>query len=212
MFRFEKVKRFENIEIAKPTRKTKNAAAYDMVSAVDITIPSMGHSMSIMSDIVGSIKLTPEIKSLVQKMSETNPSGAQDVLDSAVTCSMAEIADITKRYGLKPTLVPTGYKAYMPSDHSLDLYIRSSSPLKYWIILANGTGVIDSDYVDNPDNEGEIFFQVINLLPVPLEIKAGEIIGQAKFVKYGVTDDDHLDEKEDRVGGFGSTTKEESNA
>jgi dUTP pyrophosphatase len=36
--------------------------------------------------------------------------------------------------------------------------VRSSSPLKYWIMLANGVGIIDADYYNNPDNEGEIFF------------------------------------------------------
>ena len=75
-------------------------------------------------------------------------------------------------------------------------------------MLANSTGIIDADYVDNPDNEGEIFFQVINLLPFPIKIKKGEIIGQAKFVKFAVTDDDFLVGKSDRVGGFGSTTEE----
>ena len=75
-------------------------------------------------------------------------------------------------------------------------------------MLGNGIGVIDADYYNNPDNEGEIFFQVINLLPFPIKIKKGEIIGQAKFVKFAVTDNDFLVEKDDRVGGFGSTTEE----
>ena len=73
--------------------------------------------------------------------------------------------------------------------------------------MANGVGIIDSDYVDNPDNEGEIFFQLINLLPFPIKIRKGEIIGQAKFVKYQVTDDDAEQEKAKRVGGFGSTSE-----
>ena len=31
--------------------------------------------------------------------------------------------------------------------------------------MANGVGIIDADYYNNPDNEGEIFFQLINLSP-----------------------------------------------
>jgi len=32
--------------------------------------------------------------------------------------------------------------------------LRSSTPKKKGLILANGIGIIDADYVDNPDNEG----------------------------------------------------------
>ena len=123
-----------------------------------------------------------------------------------MTCTLDEVADLTKMAGLRPALVPTGYKAYMDKGYSLDLYVRSSTPLKYWLIMANSTGIIDADYVDNPDNEGEIFFQLINLLPFPINIIKGEIIGQAKFVKYQVTDDAEQ-EKAKRVGGFGSTSE-----
>ena len=74
--------------------------------------------------------------------------------------------------------------------------------------MANSTGIIDADYVDNPDNEGEIFFQVINMSPVPIRIRKGDIIGQAKIVEYELTHDDEEQEKAERMGGFGSTTKE----
>lgn len=118
--------------------------------------------------------------------------------------SLEEISIVTKEFNIKPTLIPTGYKCYMDKGVYLQLSIRSSSPLKYWIILANGVGVIDKDYVDNPDNEGEIFFQVINLSPFPIKIKKGEIIGQATFIPYYITDDDEAEGR--RIGGFGSTT------
>ena len=86
------------------------------------------------------------------------PDIAQQMVDTLATCTIDEVSALTKQTGFKPTLIPTGYKAYMDDEYSLDLYIRSSSPLKYWLILANSTGIIDADYVDNPDNEGEIFF------------------------------------------------------
>ena len=209
MFKFEKVKRFENVEIAEPVRKTKNAACYDMVAAEDVIVYPMARLTSDLGDIVASQKLTEEVQGAVQKMVDAGkPALAQQMIDTLVTCTIDEVSALTKQTGFKPTLIPTGYKAYMDDEYSLDLYIRSSSPLKYWLMLANSTGIIDADYADNPDNEGEIFFQVINLLPFPIKIKKGEIIGQAKFVKFAVTDNDFLVEKDDRVGGFGSTTEE----
>ena len=72
--------------------------------------------------------------------------------------SLEEVAKNTSALNVKPTLVPTGVKAYMPENFYLQLSLRSSCPLKYWLVLANGIGIIDSDYVDNSDNEGEIFF------------------------------------------------------
>lgn len=209
MFKFEKVKRFEGIDIPAPARKTKNAAAYDMVAAEDVVIMPMSRLTGDLGNIVANQRLTPEIQPVIQKMVDAGKSdAAQSMVDTMVTLTIDEVSELTKATGYKPTLIPTGYKAYMDENHSLDLYIRSSSPLKYWLILANSTGIIDADYVDNPDNEGEIFFQVINLLPFPIKISKGEIIGQAKFVKFAVTEDDHLVEKQERTGGFGSTTEE----
>ena len=208
MFKFEKVKRFEGVDIPEPVRKTKNAAAYDMVAAEDVVVMPMTRLTTPLGDIVAAQKIAGETKDLIQKMVDENKrDAAQQLLDTVVTCTIDEVSELTKATGFKPTLIPTGYKAYMDEDYSLDLYIRSSSPLKYWLIMANSTGIIDADYVDNKDNEGEIFFQVINLLPFPIKIQKGDVIGQAKFVKFAVTDNDYEIEKDIREGGFGSTTK-----
>ena len=66
-------------------------------------------------------------------------------------------------------------------------------------------GVIDSDYYNNPDNEGHIFVQCINLKDEDVVIKKGEAIAQAIFQKYLTVDDDNAEGK--RIGGFGSTDK-----
>ena len=65
--------------------------------------------------------------------------------------------------------------------------------------------IIDRDYADNPDNEGHIFFQLINLSPFDLMIKKGEAIGQGIIKTYLTTDDDNASGV--REGGFGSTTR-----
>jgi dUTP pyrophosphatase len=123
--------------------------------------------------------------------------------DEFVTMPM--MADFTKRTGIKPTLVSTGMKCHLDPDTFLQLSVRSSSPLKYWIMMANGVGIIDADYCNNPDNEGEIFFQLFNLSPFNIQIKKGEAIGQGIILPYGVTDDDNA--SGERLGGFGSTSK-----
>ena len=85
------------------------------------------------------------------------------------------------------------------------LYNRSSNPGKKGLILANSVGVIDKDYYGNPDNDGHIMFAFFNIKEEDIEIKKGDVVGQAIFQKFLVTDDD-VSEGE-RVGGFGSTNK-----
>ena len=107
--------------------------------------------------------------------------------------------------GMKPTLIPTGLKAYMQSDEVLLIVPRSSGPKKQGISFPHNVGVIDSDYYNNPDNEGHIFVQCINLKDEDVVIKKGEAVAQAIFQKYLTVDDDNAEGM--RTGGFGSTDK-----
>lgn len=109
------------------------------------------------------------------------------------------------KFGMKPTLVKTGLKAYMEPDEMLCLYNRSSNPGKKGLILANSVGIVDSDYYGNPDNDGHIMFAFFNFKDTDVEIKKGDAIGQAIFQKFLIVDNDTADGK--RVGGFGSTSK-----
>ena len=115
----------------------------------------------------------------------------------------AETKVIPSYPGIKPTLVSTGMKIKLADDEYLELSVRSSTPLKYWLILANSVGIIDSDYYNNPGNEGEIFLQFINLSPEDIEIKKGDCIGQGIIHKYYITEDDRA--YGERQGGLGST-------
>lgn len=105
---------------------------------------------------------------------------------------------------LETTLVSTGVKAYMPASEFLLLANRSSSPRKRQLILPNGVGIIDSDYYNNEENEGEIFLQLMNFGKETQVIKRGERICQGIFMPYGVIDNEEKPEKS-RNGGFGST-------
>jgi len=83
--------------------------------------------------------------------------------------------------------------------------VRSSCPLKSWLILANGVGIIDSDYYNNPDNEGHIFLQLINLSPTNIILHKGDKIGQGIILPYFLAEGDAATAA--RAGGFGSTSK-----
>ena len=187
MAKFEKVSRFSEIDINLPERKTADSAGYDMEVAEDIIIPSHHNLMEIMNSII------PQNVIL-----DTN-----EVVHNTFT--LDEIANITKTLKTKPTLVSTGMKCKLEPGTYLELSVRSSCPLKHWLILANGVGIIDADYYNNPDNEGEIFFQLFNLSPFNIQIKKGEAIGQGIILPYGVADDDNA--SGERLGRFGSTSK-----
>ena len=118
--------------------------------------------------------------------------------------TLTEMAHFTKQLKIKPILIPTGIKCSLDPNTYLELSVRSSTPLKHWIILANGVGIIDADYYNNPDNEGHIYFQVINLSTFDIQLKKGDKIGQGIIKHYLITDDDNASGQ--RLGGFGSTT------
>ena len=106
--------------------------------------------------------------------------------------------------GCKPTLIPTGLKAYCQPDECYLLLNRSSGPKKGFI-MANSVGLIDSDYYGNEDNDGHFFFAYFNCSDHDIEVKKGDVIGQVVFTKYLMVDNDHATGI--RKGGFGSTNK-----
>ena len=176
MARFEKVSRFADVDINLPQRKTADSAGYDMEVAEDIVVPSF-------------FKLFAAL---------------QDEYDISTVFNLDNLAMVTKRLKTKPTLVSTGMKCKLEPGTYLELSVRSSCPLKYWLILANSVGIIDADYYNNPDNEGEIFFQMINLSPYDIQLRKGDIIGQGIIKPYLTTEDDNASGQ--RIGGFGSTS------
>ena len=184
MAKFEKVSAYADVDIKLPVRKTAQSAGYDFEVAEDIIIPSYDN---LHDEILGSID-------------------GWDIVDGKLPAyTLNDIALITKDTKAKPTLVPTGVKCKLEPDTYLELSVRSSCPLKYWLILANSVGIIDADYYNNPDNEGHIYFQMINLSPYDIQLKKGDIIGQGIIKPYLITEDDSA--SGDRTGGFGSTSK-----
>ena len=107
--------------------------------------------------------------------------------------------------GANPTFIKTGIKAYMGDNEYLMLANRSSNPKKKGLILANSVGIVDKDYYGNVDNDGNIMFAFYNIKEEDVEIKKGDIIGQAIFMPFLVADNDKAEGI--RTGGFGSTNK-----
>lgn len=99
----------------------------------------------------------------------------------------------------------TGVKVCMPADEHLELHIRSSYGMKYQLKLANGVGIIDADYYNNVDNEGEILVKIENHSSMAFGIERGDRFCQGIFVKHYLTDNDDADGE--RVGGVGSTNE-----
>lgn len=110
MVEFEKVARFSNVVFPMPMRKTTKSAGYDFAVAEDIIIPPY-------ADLVDRMK---------HKM--------YDLYD------LKQMAALTKEKNAKPSLVSTGVKCKMEDNQYLELSVRSSTPLKYWLLLANGVG------------------------------------------------------------------------
>ena len=192
MAKFEVVSKYKDAGLPLPVRKTEHSAGYDFVAAEDTVIPPFKDLRKLM-EMEHSITL--------EEASEFLFFGTP--LKERKYYTLDEIAATTKKTRAKPSLVSTGMKCQLEPGTYLELTIRSSSPLKYWLLLANGVGVIDADYYDNPDNEGEIFFQLINLSPFPIRIQKGEAIGQGIIKSYLTTEDDAA--AGSRLGGFGST-------
>lgn len=177
MAKFELVTRFAGEEELLPKRGSAASAGYDLFVAEDTIVPSWGQLYTKLID---------------------------GQTDTRTPKTLSEAASTTKICQAKPTLVSSGVKCKLEPDTYLELSVRSSTPLKHWLIMANSVGVIDADYYNNPDNEGEIFFQMINLSPFPIALKKGDRICQGIIKPYLTTEDDVANGA--RLGGFGSTS------
>ena len=103
-------------------------------------------------------------------------------------------------------LIATGYKLELDPEEVMQIYIRSSLAMKRDLAMTNGVGIIDADYYNNPDNEGEILIGVRNMSSEnPAVIQRLERFAQGIVYNYHTWGDYP---SELRVGGVGSTNKE----
>jgi dUTP pyrophosphatase len=100
-------------------------------------------------------------------------------------------------------LVGTGLVIGVPDGHFLGIFARSSTPLKKGLMVANGVGVVDSDYCGPED---EIRIQVLNITDATVVVKRGDRLAQGIVLPTPRIDWDVVDEMETPTrGGFGST-------
>lgn len=99
-------------------------------------------------------------------------------------------------------MVPTGIAAAIPEGYVGIMAVRSSMGIRYGITMANGIGVIDSDY------RGPMRVGLYNLRTEPYTVQPGDRIAQLLIVpvlRPEIEITDELPETERGAGGFGST-------
>lgn len=99
--------------------------------------------------------------------------------------------------------IPTGIAIELPNAETMALvFARSGMALKKGLSMANGVGVIDSDF------RGELKVLVINLSNEPIVIPHGERIAQLVCMPIflpNIIETNTLSDTQRGEGGFGST-------
>ncbi len=118
----------------------------------------------------------------------------------AAACDLTSAADV---------VIPARGRAMVPIGIALEcegvavlLFARSGLAVKHGISLANGVGVVDSDY------RGEIMVGLLNNTDEDYAVSAGDRVAQMMFVPVVTADFEVVDELSDTdrgAGGFGST-------
>jgi dUTP pyrophosphatase len=100
-------------------------------------------------------------------------------------------------------LIGTGLVMKIPEGHFLAVFARSSTPLKRGLMVANGVGVVDSDYCGAAD---EVKIQVINVTDQPVRVARGDRLAQGIVLAAPqVTWQEIARATNPSRGGFGST-------
>jgi dUTP pyrophosphatase len=115
---------------------------------------------------------------------------------------LAASADVTIAPGAI-VLIPTGLVIEVPKGHFLAIFARSSTPLKKGLVVANGVGVVDSDYCGTTD---EVKIQIMNVTAATVEVRTGDRLAQGVVMPYvRVEFEDGDGATAPSRGGFGST-------
>ena len=125
--------------------------------------------------------------------------------DGAAAVDMRAAIDEGTTVTIQPgcrAMIPTGIAISLEKNVVAILAARSGLAVKSGINLANGIGVIDSDY------RGEICVGLYNSSDVPFTVNRGDRIAQLMFMPVytaNLIEATSLDETARGTGGFGST-------
>ena len=101
--------------------------------------------------------------------------------------------------------IPTGIAVELPNNqYGIFIFARSGLSIKHGISLANGVGVIDSDY------RGEICVGLQNSSNISYTVNPNDRIAQMVVMPVCIPNiilTENLDETTRNTGGFGSTGK-----
>src|SRR4029079_18968963 len=100
--------------------------------------------------------------------------------DEAAGFDLAASQDVKLAPG-QIALIPTGLVIEVPSGHFLAIFARSSTPLKRGLIVANGVGVLDSDYCGPED---EIKIVMWNFRSEAASIRRGDRLAQGMILPF----------------------------
>jgi dUTP pyrophosphatase len=120
----------------------------------------------------------------------------------AAAFDLAAAADVRVAPG-EMALVPTGLVIEVPAGLFLAIFARSSTPLKRGLMVANGVGVVDSDFCGPND---EVKVAVFNAGRETVNVRAGDRLAQGIFLPAPrVIWEEVTALKAETRGGFGST-------
>jgi dUTP pyrophosphatase len=99
-------------------------------------------------------------------------------------------------------LIGTGLVFAVPEGHFLAIFARSSTPLKRGLSVANGVGVLDSDYRGPAD---ELKIQLLNITDAPIHVRVGDRLAQGIVLQAPRVEFVEAAANAPSRGGFGST-------
>lgn len=115
--------------------------------------------------------------------------------------------------GVEELIIPAGQRSLIPTGVAVQplhedvagfIYSRSGLGARMGLTVAQGVGVVDSDY------RGEIMVMLLNTSDTEKRLRRGERMAQLVFqpiVRAELTIVDALDDTERGTGGFGHTGK-----
>lgn len=191
---FEVVSRYEEGTVKLPVCSTRRAAGYDFFAVEEVIVPSLWKEMMKAFKVVVVERFRPVY----------NGDGTSDAMERY---GSPEIQSCDEgNFHIGAVEVKTGVKVYMEEDEVLMIHNRSSNPVKRLLVLAEGVGVVDADYYNSEETEGEVMFHFWNFGLRDRVIKRGDRIGQGVFQKFLKADKGAAQESDDiRKGGHGST-------
>jgi dUTP pyrophosphatase len=99
--------------------------------------------------------------------------------------------------------VATGLVIEVPEGMFLAVFARSSTPLKRGLMIANGVGVVDSDYCGPTD---EVKIPALNFTSLPVRVAKGDRIAQGILLPSPRVAWEEVGElRAGSRGGFGAT-------